>query len=369
VVEEFIVFLGGIEDERQEWKVVHKLSDTVFIVLVAILANADDWQEIEIFCKENVELLRKYVVLENGIPSHDTMQRIMASIKPEVLQRLNTLWNELLSQNEGEKLKKILCIDGKTMCGNGNKNQEALTWSRENGVCFGQKSSGSKGKEIPMIKDLLDTISVKDQVVTIDAIGTQTEIAKKIRDGRGDYVLAVKGNQPGLHENILLYFNDKELLAKIKEDGNYHKKTEKAHGQIEIREYFQTSDIKWLEEKERWYGLKSIGMSRTICKSEKGETVETRYFISSLKPDTELFARAVRGHWSIESMHWHLDVTFREDKNQTLEKTAAENMNILRKLALAILKTLELDKKYSLKKKRYAINCGFPRLFQKLMAL
>ena len=133
------------------------------------------------------------------------------------------------------------------MRGNGNKNQEALhvvsAWSRESGVCFGQKSEDSKGKEIPMIKDLLDTISVKDQVVTIDAIGTQTEIAEKIKKGKGDYVLAVKGNQPNLDENIGLYFNDTEFIEKIKADGTYHIPREKAHGQIEIREYFQTSDI------------------------------------------------------------------------------------------------------------------------------
>ena len=115
--------------------------------------------------------------------------------------------------------------------------------------------------------------------------------------------------------------------------------------------------------------LKTIGMARTTCKSEKGEIVETRYFISSLNPDVELFSRAVCGHWSVESMHWHLDVTFCEDKNQTLEKIVVENMNILRKLALSILKTLTLDKKYSLKKKRFAINCGFSRLFRKLMSL
>ena len=324
-MEEIFIFLENIKDERQEWKVVHKLSDIVFIVLTALLANADDWQEIELFAKTNVGLLGRYVPLKNGIPSHDTMQRVMACIRPETLQRLNQLWNELLDEGDREKLKKILCIDGKTMRGNGNKNKEVWhvvsAWSKENGVCFGQKSANSKGKEIPMIEDLLNTISVKNQIVTIDAIGTQSKI------------------------------------------------TEKAHGQIGIREYFQTSDIKWLPDKEKWIGLKSIGMAKTVCKSKKGESIEVRYFISSLKPDAELFSRAVRGHWAVESMHWHLDVTFREDHNQTLEKNAAENMNILRKWALSILKSLELDKKYSLKKKRFAIGRNFSKFVDRLMNL
>lgn len=372
-VKEIIAFLVSLPDERQEWKVVHKLSDIVFIVLAAMLANADDWQEIEIFCRNNEEILKQYVPLENGIPSHDTMQRVFASIKPAMMQQINVRWNELLNQGGGEKLKKILCIDGKTMRGSGNKNNDPLhvvsAWSKENGICFGQKSEDSKGKEIPMIEDLLDTISVKNQIVTIDAIGTQTEIAKKIKVGKGDYVLAVKGNQPNLQENIVLYFQDKEFLEQMKETGQYIKTVEKAHSSIETREYFQADDMSWLSDKEKWLGLKSIGMTKTTSLSERGETVETRYYISSLPADVGTFARAVRGHWSVESMHWHLDVTFREDHNQTLEKTAAENMNILRKLALSILKTFELDKKYSLKKKRFTISCAFHKFVDRLMAL
>jgi len=203
----------------------------------------------------------------------------MSCIKPEVMQHVNILWNEFINSNEGEKIKKILCIDGKTMRGSGNKNSEALhvvsAWSKENGVCFGQKSEDSKGKEIPMIKDLLNVVSVKNQVVTIDAIGTQTDIAEKIIKGNGDYVLAVKGNQGMLHEDILLYFSDDEFIKKMESDGLCHKTTEKARSQIEIREYFQTDDIDWLPGKEKWKSIKSIGMTRTTCKSDKGETSET----------------------------------------------------------------------------------------------
>jgi predicted transposase YbfD/YdcC len=365
----------GIEDKRQEWKVAHALLDIVMIVLFATLANADDWHEIEIFARNNEGELRRYIGLLNGVPSHDTIQRVMGSIKPEVFEGLQRMWNEMLNRGEGEKLKRILNIDGKTMRGNANKNQEALhvvtAWSKEGGVCFGQKAVNGKGKEIPAIKDLLEIISVKQQVVTIDAIGTQTEIAAKIRNGKGDYVLAVKGNQANLHEDIRTYFDDEEFLSRIKEQQGYGQTIEKAHGQIEIREYYQTDDIAWLPAREQWKGLKTIGMSRNTYKKDGKETSEMRYYISSLPPDISLFQASVRGHWAVESMHWHLDVTFREDHNQTLDKIAAQNLNIIRKWALSILKLVNLGKSYSLKKKRFALGCGcgFSKYVDALMTL
>jgi len=374
-MDEIIIYISGIEDKRQEWKVVHQLVDIVVIVLFATLANADDWHEIEIFARNNEEVLRRYIELLNGVPSHDTIQRVMSSIKPEFFEGLQRLWNEMLNRGEGEKLKRILNIDGKTMRGNANKNQEALhvvtAWSKESGVCFGQKAVVGKGKEIPAIKDLLEIISVKQQVVTIDAIGTQTDIASKIRNGKGDYVLAVKGNQANLHEDIRIYFEDEDFLSQMKEQERYSRTIEKAHGQIEIREYFQTDHIDWLSGREQWKGLKTIGMSRNTYKKDGNETSETRYYISSLPPDIALFQASVRGHWAVESMHWHLDVTFREDHNQTLERTAAQNLNIIRKWALSILKLVNLGKSYSLKKKRFALGCGcgFSKYIDTLMAL
>lgn len=368
-----MIYISGIEDHRQEWKVSHALKDIVVIVLFATLANADDWHEIEIFARNHEGLLRRYIELRNGIPSHDTMQRVMGSIQPAVFEGLQRAWNELLSAGEGEKLKRLLRIDGKTMRGNANKHQEALhvvsAWSKEQGVCFGQQAVDGKGKEIPAIKDLLDILSVKGQVVTIDAIGTQTEIAAKIRAGKGDYVLAVKGNQPNLHDDIRTYFDESAFLEKIKTQQGYLETVEKARGRIERREYYQTDDVSWLTGLEKWKGLKTIGMNRNTYKKDGKETTETRYYISSLAPDITLFQESVRGHWSVESMHWHLDVTFREDHNRTLDKTAAQNLNIIRKWALSILKLLDLGKPYSLKKKRFALSCGFHKYVELLMAL
>jgi predicted transposase YbfD/YdcC len=221
-----------------------------------------------------------------------------------------------------------------------------------------------------MIKELLETLSVKGQIVTIDAIGTQKEIAEKIKEGKGEYVLAVKRNQPTMHAELSEYFGEERILNEIKADGKYLKSVEKARGNIETREYWQTGDIKWFADKEEWAGLASFGMNKsTIQKPDGSVSEERRYYISSLKPDIGEFARATRGHWSIESMHWQLDVIFREDKNHTLDRNSAENLNIARKWALSILKTLDIGKKrVSQKAKRFVLGCSFERFADKILA-
>lgn len=361
IMEELLEWMEYIEDVRQARKVRHKLKDILVIVLFATLANADDWVEMEMFAKEYQDYLRKYIDLENGIPSHDTLNRVMGLLCPDILQQLYGKWQELLNRNEGEALKKIICIDGKTMRSNkrkeGKLSHVVSAWSREDGFCLGQKAVEEKSNEITAIPQLLDQIQVKGQIVTIDAMGTQKAIAEKIRRKRADYVLALKGNQNTLYEDVKLYFSDEQIRQEIRERGGYTSTTEKAHGQVEKREYYQTEDIKWLEQKKEWKGIKSIGMEEKTIRDEKGERKEYRYYISSLVTDIETFRRAVRGHWSIESMHWHLDVTFREDANTTLDKQAAQNQNIIRKWSLSILKMIELMKPgLSMKKKRFVIS-------------
>ena len=353
-MQELLEWLEYLEDGRQQSKVRYSLKEILVIVLFGTLANADDWVEIAMFAEYHQDYFRKYIPLENGIPSHDTIGRVMGMIAPEVIQQLYVKWQECLDRNEGEVLKKIICIDGKTMRGN-KRNEEkpahiVSAWSKEDGYCLGQKAVEEKSNEITAIPELLDKIQVKGQVITIDAMGTQTAIAEKIRGKRADYVLGLKGNQGSLYESVREYFFDAEFLKRIKEKGSYKKTSEKAHSQLEIREYYQTEDIKWLEQRGGWKGLKSIIMERKTLIKGKTERVEYRYFISSLKEDIELASRAIRGHWSVESMHWHLDVTFREDANMTIDKTAAQNLNIIRKVT-------ELSKqKLSMKKKRFAIS-------------
>ena len=361
IMEELLDWMEYIEDVRQARKVRHKLKDILVIVLFATLADADDWVEIAMFARAYEEYLHRYIELKNGVPSHDTINRVMGLIAPEILQQLYGKWQELLNRNEGEALKKIICIDGKTMRSNkrkeGKPSHIVSAWSREDGFCLGQKAVSEKSNEITAIPELLDKIQIKGQIITIDAMGTQKAIAEKIKKKRADYVLALKGNQGSLYEDVALYFGDKNTLQEIRGSGNYESTVEKAHGQMEKREYYQKAEIGWLSQRKEWKGIKSIGMEEKRITDEKGEKEEYRYYISSLGAEIGTFRRAVRGHWSVESMHWHLDVTFREDANTTLDKQAAQNQNIIRKWSLSILKMIEIMKPgLSLRKKRYAIS-------------
>lgn len=369
-MKEILDYAGTVMDIRQEKKVLHKMADIILLVFFATLANADDWVEIEMFGKEHEAFLRNYLELQNGIPSHDTLQRVFAMVPSEFLESFQQKWNEMLSSDEGEKVKRLLAIDGKTQRGNGNKNQRPnhiVSAVDERGFCLGQKRVEEKTNEIKAIPELLDHLNIKGTIITTDAMGTQTAIVKKIRQKRADYVLALKANQGSLLEDVREYFTDKELREKCA----YKKGIEKARGNLEKREYWQTEDIGWLSQKKEWAGIKSIIMTRnTITGSDGSTRVEERYFISSLPTNIEEAERAVRGHWMVESYHWHLDVTFREDGNHTLEKQASYNLNIIRKLALNMLKILEVGSRpLSMKKKRYVIGTNPEKHLEKIMSL
>lgn len=369
-MKELLDYASTVIDIRQERKVLHKMKDIILLVFFAMLANADDWVEMEVFGKEHEKFLRRYLELPNGIPSHDTIQRVFAMVPSEFLETFQKKWNEMLNSEEGRKVKKLLAIDGKTQRGNGNQHQKGnhiVSAVDENGFCLGQKRVAEKTNEITAIPELLDILDIKGSIITTDAMGTQTEIVKKIRRKQGDYVLALKGNQGSLYEDIRLYLSDPKFLEKCA----YKKMLEKARGQIEKREYWQTEDIGWLSQKKAWPGLNSIIMTRNTIKGKDGiKRIEERYFISSLPTEIEEAARAVRGHWMVESYHWHLDVTFREDGNHTLEKQASYHLNILRKLALNILKMAEIgNKALSVKKKRYAIGTNPEKYLERIMEL
>ncbi len=373
-MEQLLEWMELIEDVRQHRKVRHSIKDILIIVLFATLANADTWEQIADFALWNEEYLRQYIELKNGVPSHDTIQRVMGMIRPENLQQLQRKWQELLDSNEGEKLKKIICVDGKTMRSNKREGTKPChivsAWSREDGYCLGQKAVEEKSNEITAIPKVLESIEIKGQVVTIDAMGTQTAIAETIRKRRADYVLAVKGNQGNLETDIRQYFEDQQICEELKKGSGYKKTTEKAHGQIEIREYYQTEETAWMYQKKQWKGLKSIGMEKKTIRKGETEKEEYRYYISSLCEDIELFSRAVRGHWAVESMHWHLDVTFKEDANTTLDKTAAQNQNIIRKWCLSMLKLIEIrGTKMSLRRKRFNISFAPAQFIEELMKI
>ena len=354
-------------DTRQISKVKHKIKDIIVLVFFSKLSNAEKWEDVEVFGNEHEGFLRRYLELPHGIPSHDTIQRVFAIISPEFLQGFRDKWNELLSSDEGTKIKKLLSLDGKKQRGNGNqKANHIVSAVGENGFCVGEKLVADKSNEITAIPELLDSLNIKGHIITIDAMGTQKEIAKKIRKKSADYVLALKKNHGNLHDDVKTYFSDPELLSKC----DYSQTKEKARNSIEKREYWQTTDIMWLDERKDWTGLKSIAMTRNTIIKNGEETTETRYFISSLPQDAKEIARAIRGHWMVESYHWHLDVTFREDENRTLEKQATFNLNIMKKLALNVLKIIDVGKKsLSLARKRFAIGTNPEKHLERILNL
>lgn len=360
---------ANLLDKRQEKKVLHKLNDIIGIAFFAMLGNADSFHEIEAFGKEHEEALREYFELENGIPSHDTIERAFAMFNPKFLEHYQSRFNEMLNDNEGEKIKKILAIDGKTQRGNDTDEQKAnhiVSAVDNDGFCLGQVKTLDKSNEMKAIPKLIENLNVAGHIITTDAGGTYPEIVKKIRQKKADYVIALKGNQGILHEDVKLYFADTQFLNRCA----YHRTIEKARSSLEEREYWQTDDIDWLAQKKEWSGLKSIAVTRnTVTKNDK-TTTEIRYFISSLPVDVKEIARAIRSHWMVESYHWHLDVTFHEDENRTIDKQAAYNLNILRKLSINTLKLLDVGKKYaSMKLKRYMISLNPLKYLAKIMQI
>ena len=268
----------------------------------------------------------------------------------------------------GGKIRKLLSFDGKTQRGNGNKRQKAnhiVSAVDEDGFCVGEKLADEKSNEITAIPELLDALNVKGQIITIDAMGTQKGIAKTIRKKGADYVLSLKKNHGCLYEDAEMYFSDPHLLSKCA----HTKAVEKARGGMETREYWQTDDTAWLCGKKEWAGLSTIAMTRNTTVKDGKETTDERYFLSSLPLGVKEIARAIRGHWMVESYHWHLDVTFREDANHTLEKQSAFNLNIMRKLALNVLKIIEVgEKKLSLAKKRFKIGTNPEKHLERILA-
>jgi len=354
----FISYFSMIRDLRQQGKVLHNLIDILFIAVAAFIAGADDWEIVMEFAKRRESWFKKFLDLPNGIPSISTFQRTFRMIDPKQFEKCFIRWiKEIARISKGS----IVAIDGKTVRGAKEGDQEkspvhiVSAWCNKNSMSLGQIKTNEKSNEITAIPELLDLLYVKGAVITIDAMGAQREIAKKIaKDKEADYVLALKKNQPSLYEEIELYFNS-ALQDDFKDIQFQHIRTaEKGHGRIEKRNYYLITDISWLQAKKDWFGISGIGMVR--CQIEKKGVIseETRYYITSVTSGS-LFADAVRTHWGIESMHWVLDVAFKEDQSRIRKENGPENTALLRKMAMNIIKIEKAkdEKQQSYKAKRF----------------
>ena len=350
-----------IEDPRADHTKRHLLVDIICLAVLAVIAGAEGWEDIEQFGKDKRDWLKKYLKLPNGVPSHDTINRVFRALKPEAFQSAFTNWIAALHEQAGFKL---VAVDGKTLRRSHDRKtmKSALhavcAWSVENHVVLGQQSVDDKSNEITAIPELLRALELKGAIVSIDAMGCQKQIAKQIIDSGGNYVLAVKDNHPTLHaaidEHFVRYHEDQPVGVKVRQ----YMTEETQHDRVE-RRYYYISDVPqslaWAQQD--CTGLRSIGEVITITERDGKETSDVRHFIVSLEPKVRQFAKAVRGHWGIEnSLHWVLDVTFNEDHSRIRKGHGPDNFALLRRFAITLIKQDNSPGSIRRKRKRAAWN-------------
>jgi len=385
---ESINYLHQIKDIRQIGKVLHFIPEIVLLVLLGMMANGQDFEDFEMFGNKYLESLRLFLPYRNGIPSESTIKWVLSSIRPKIMNGLHAELAKHLTTDEGGFIQKLFCgdslemdkarkhysIDGKTIRGNRTPAQAPLhivtAHNGEGGFCVGQTAVAAKSNEVTAIPVLLNAISCAGSVITIDAGGTQKNIAALIFEKGADYVLALKKNHEKFYSEVEGHFQRAGVLYALKKtQGAYQKTVDVGHGREEIREYFLIDDTNLFGEASKWQDVQCVGAVRSTVITKDKKTVSYRYYITSMAKDIECFSRVVRRHWSVESMYWHLDVTYREDASKVIKKNLAENLNILRKVSLSLLKVMEFSKKLSIAKKRYGLSMDFGSYVEKIQAL
>jgi predicted transposase YbfD/YdcC len=357
ILQRFINHFMVVSDPRED-NARHKLIDIIVITFCAAVAGADTWEDVKLFGEAKENWFRGFLELPHGIPSQTTFARVLASINPE---EFNTAFLSWVRDIHSHIPEDVINVDGKTVrhSFDSTSSKSAIhmvsAWSSTAGLTLGQRKVNEKSNEITAIPELLKTLEITGCTVTIDAMGTQKAIAEHIREQGGDYLLALKGNQETLREDIELFFNDAVEHDFSEEIGrfDYYATVDKDHGRVEKREYWVTSDIDWLSMKGDWRDLTSICMVRSTREIKGRTTVEHRYYISSLKPNAENIGITTRKHWGIEnSLHWVLDIVFREDECRKRKDHSAENFAIIRHIALNTLKKDVSKKRVSIRGKR-----------------
>ena len=380
-------YADSVPDYRHPSYTRHLLGDIIMIVFFAILGNANEWGEIESFAKKKEKWLRKYLELPYGIPTDDTYRIVIGNINTDhffqvTVQLLLQTVDGILSLSEKEENvheKGILSVDGKESRGSKRKTGEqgevrALqtlnVYSGDYGICLAQQFIKEKTNEIPAAQELLKMMDLKGMIVTADAMNCQKDTVAVITRSKGDYVLGLKGNQPLFYQEVKEFFDEAER-ENLRKEGNCYKKTvEKEHGGTAVREYYITEDTGWYSEKGEWKQLKSFGMVHKVMKKADGSMEEEdRYYICSIEADVDEFERAARGHWGVEAMHWQMDFTFRDDKNTSMAKTGAKNLQIMKKIVMSILRLVKESYKISMKRIRYELSLDYENGVEKMLSM
>lgn len=338
-------YFESLPDPRHTRNRKHLLIDIVVIAVCALVCGCDGPTAIHRWAMNRREWLEQFLTLPKGIPSRDCIRRVLVALQPEAFQRCFQDWLAKAVQAEDGEPMRLVAIDGKTSRGSHDAANDlgplhiVSAWASEDGVALGQVATEEKSNEITAIPQLLKQIELSNTLITIDAMGCQKEIAREIVEGGGDFAIAVKDNQPKLREAITQYVMG-HLERGLKDlKHRTHQTTDRGHGRVDERSYFLTKVPADLAFAKEWPWVKAIGYAVRVTEHADGTgSDDVRYYVLSRYISGERFAKAVRSHWSIESMHWVLDVTFREDESRTRERTLANNLSWLRRFAIAMLK-------------------------------
>ena len=376
--------MKGLTDYRNSYS-YKPLENSVMITFIGLLADCDEWEDIYDFSVLHYDWFKKFLNLEYDLPSVSTLRRNIAMIDPNELEEIcvNYIIKKIKNYEEifnieATKKRETISYDGKTC--NGSKRIETKNgkikptnamsaFNVDKDICLATKFIEEKTNEIPTGPELIKLLDLTNTISVFDALNTQEETIKAIVSKKGNYVAAVKNNQKSLFRDIRDYFKDQKLYEEACKE-SYYSETEKAHNDVEKRTYIMTSNIEWLNNKEKWINIKSIGLVTREYTLNGRRTTDTRYFITDLAADEiKDFAKAVRDEWAVENnLHWHLDYTFKEDYSKTYMKNAQANLNILRKLALNILKLVQPLYNVSLKRIRKKLIMNFDNEINKIFS-
>jgi predicted transposase YbfD/YdcC len=368
-----VAHFAQVPDPRINRRREHDLIDILVIGVCTLLCAGETFNDMEDFGKAKLDWFRTFLSLRNGIPSHDTFNRVFAALDPKQFLDCFLRWTQSLREAVPQE---IVALDGKALRRALNKDQSVKyvvsAWAESNGLVLGQLKVADKSNEITAVPELLRVLELSGCIVTTDAMGCQKKIAKEIIEADADYVLALKGNQETVHEEVKSFLDATLLEQQTPQPPGAQRSkmaatlasletVEKDHGRFEIRRYYQSDQLDWFADRPKWEGLKSVGMVESHREADGKTTVERRYYLASLPLGVETFARAVRSHWGVENkVHWIMDVCFREDQSRARAGYAAENLATLRRLALNLLKR-EKTKKRGIRGKQ--LNAGWDHAY------